>query len=139
MTGLCAPEWCASYARIPFVEKGRDRSGADCWGLVRLVLEEQYGIVGLPGYEDGYRDTLDRSGIADAVRSGLLEGWEPATEPGAGVLVILRLAGRPWHCGVMANRTWMLHTVAGAGVCNERIDSMLWRNRVEGFYRYAAA
>lgn len=137
MIDLCAPEWCASYLRIPFREKGRDRTGVDCWGLVRLALEEQFGFLGLPGYEDGYRDTADRDGIAEAVRSGLLQGWEPADSPAAGSLVILRLAGRPWHCGLMANRTWMLHTLEGTGVCVERVDGLLWRNRIEGWWRYA--
>ena len=137
MIDLCAPEWCAAYLRVPFAEKGRDRSGADCWGLVRLVLEEQFGLLGLPGYESEYRNTSDRDGIAEAVRSGLLDGWEPTDAPAAGVLVILRLAGRPWHCGVMANRNWMLHTLEGTGVCVERIDGMLWRNRIEGCWRYA--
>lgn len=138
MIDLCAPEWCASYRRIPFLEKGRDRAGVDCWGLVRLVLEEQFGFLGLPSYEDRYRGTADRDGIAAAVRSGLLQGWERSYVAAAGSLVILRLAGRPWHCGLMANGSSMLHTLEGTGVCVERLDSLLWRNRVEGWWRLAA-
>lgn len=38
------------YVGLPFAEHGRDRAGLDCWGLVRLFLAEQAGIV-MPRYD----------------------------------------------------------------------------------------
>lgn len=40
MTG----NWAEPYLGIPWVLNGEDRTGCDCWGLVRLVLAEQRGL-----------------------------------------------------------------------------------------------
>lgn len=131
------PLWSAPYIGIPFAEKGRTRAGCDCWGAVRLVLEEHFGYDRLPDFGDAYTSSTDKESVARAVESGLLHGWERVDSPSARTLVILRLAGRPWHCAVMLNCSWMLHAVANTGTVAEQIDTLLWRNRVEGFYRYA--
>ena len=39
------------FTDIPYVDKGRNREGCDCWGLVRLVHVEEAGIV-LPMHTD---------------------------------------------------------------------------------------
>ena len=44
------PDWCAQYIGLPFVEGGRDRSGLDCYGLLRLVINERYAG-SVPEYE----------------------------------------------------------------------------------------
>lgn len=43
--------WAAKYIGILFVEHGRTREGCDCWGLLRLVYREEFGIE-LPGYDE---------------------------------------------------------------------------------------
>lgn len=43
--------WADGYVGLPFKKMGRDRSGLDCWGLVRLILDEQAGVL-LPAYSE---------------------------------------------------------------------------------------
>jgi cell wall-associated NlpC family hydrolase len=36
--------WVHKYLAIPYRPGGRDRTGLDCWGLLKLVYREQFGI-----------------------------------------------------------------------------------------------
>ena len=38
------PSWAGAYVGIPYRDHGADRSGCDCWGLVRLVYRERARI-----------------------------------------------------------------------------------------------
>jgi len=50
--------WVKKYIGIPFVSNGRLMNGCDCYGLVRLVLRNEYGV-GLPELSDNYADALN--------------------------------------------------------------------------------
>ena len=126
------------YLDIPFKDHGRDRSGCDCFGLVRLVLMEQYGIT-LPSLVEGYKDTEDRSVIA-----GLIDIAKPlldftmvnADGPLPGDVVVIRQGGQPCHVGIMVGPNSMLHTEAGSGPKFEDIRRPHLAPRIEGFYRH---
>ncbi len=49
--------WADQYVGLPFKERGRDKTGLDCWGLTRLVLAERAGLV-LPMW-DGSEDSVE--------------------------------------------------------------------------------
>lgn len=129
------PTWCAGYVGIPYLDKGRDRGGADCWGLVRMVLGDVFGM-SLPDYNDTYRDGEDWPAIGAAVRAGLADGWRLTEHPRAGDLLILSIAKRPWHCAVMLNSLQFLHAAPGDSARVERLDSPQWARRIEGIYRH---
>jgi len=57
------PDWAGDFIGLPYTDKGRDRTGCDCWGLVRLALAEVAGIT-LPDYSDAYSAACDRFSVA---------------------------------------------------------------------------
>ena len=129
----------ARWIGLPYADKGRGPDAYDCWGLARAVLAER-GMA-LPDYAEAYTRAADHDSVAVAVRAGLADGWQPVDKPQAFDLVILNIAQRPWHCGVMVAPDRFLHVMppgpkGQAFSCIERIDSPRWARRIEGFYRH---
>lgn len=144
------PDWVTQYIGTPFVDKGRTRDGVDCWGMCRLVLTEQFGIE-LPDYANAYSDAHDHESVAVAVQAGLRDGWTEIDRdreaPRCGDLLVIKIAMRPWHCGLMVTPERFLHCPTqqerGTGreigsSCVERLDNVMFRNRIEGIYRHAS-
>lgn len=103
--------WANAYVGIPFRERGRDRSGLDCWGLVRLVLHEQRGME-LPSFGDLY--ATDGREIADLIEAhkGIGAPIPKGTEvPFDLALCRMPYGGElvPWHVGVVVERGKLLH------------------------------
>lgn len=126
------------YMNIPFVERGRDHDGVDCYGLHYLIAMEQLGQ-DVPSYSEGYATTKDKDEIAAIINRERLTAWQSVKPEDVqeGDLVILRIIGRPWHCGTMLSKTKFLHIEEGANVCREDITSTRWARRVEGFFRWS--
>jgi len=121
---------------------GRERrDGLDCWGLVRLVYAERFGII-LPSHADGYEGVDDSAGLRRVLvhETKIRRAWSRHEVDGiqVGDVVQLDLAKRP-HVGVMVSRTEMLHAIEGCDSCVERLDAAIWEHRIRGFWRYAAA
>lgn len=138
---MIVPERYAKWIGLPYRDKGRGPDAYDCWGGARAVLQSEFGLV-LPDYLDAYTSSNDGDSVASAVASGLRDGWTAVQIPREGDLLILRIAARPWHCGVMVNERMFLHwpPVSTKGVqqlsCVERLDSFQWARRIDGVYRY---
>jgi cell wall-associated NlpC family hydrolase len=64
----------------------------------------------------------------------LIEGWERRDDAAVGGLVIFRIAGHPWHVGLVVARDRFLHIPPGETSCVERLSSPMWAKRIEGFY-----
>lgn len=63
------PARAGTYVGIPYADHRSDRSGCDCWGLVRLVYRERAGVV-LPAYAGDYGDEADTGGVRRLRRGG---------------------------------------------------------------------
>lgn len=126
----------SAFIGIPYVDKGRDYGGADCWGLKYLVYRDVRGIE-LPAYSDRYATAADRAAIARFI-AGEMDDWTEIPHgkerPFDGVL--MREGKFPRHIGTVTSPGQLLHVQPGMTSCIERYRSGLLANRVVGFYRY---
>jgi cell wall-associated NlpC family hydrolase len=136
------PDWAGRYVGIPYCDYGRDQTGADCWGLVRLIWSEQCGLE-LP------ENAIDpnRGDLVEQVIRENIQDWFPI-EAGKervfdGVLMTgcygegrgMKRAGM--HVGLVVTPGILIHTT-------EETDSavlMRYRERLAGhdiiaFYRH---
>jgi cell wall-associated NlpC family hydrolase len=133
MTGI-AP-WVKAYIGIPFVSGGRDKTGADCYGLVRLVLAERFGRT-LPLLSGDYTDADSFAQTEGLIRSQqpLLAGRR-VEAPETGDVCVLKFHGLPTHLGLYAGGGWILHTLKGTGSVLQRTGDPHLTGRIEGWYR----
>ncbi|MDY0009750.1 MAG: NlpC/P60 family protein [Bdellovibrionales bacterium] len=132
------PIWAGHYIGLPFRDHGRDRSGLDCWGLVRLVMAEQFAIA-LPSLCTEYENTLALDDISNVIR-GQIPAWDhiPTGQEACGDVIVLRLHGLPLHVGIVLGDCHMLHVEARIDSAIERYDQSRWKDRIYGFYRRRA-
>lgn len=128
-------EWQKKYERVPFVERGRIMSGADCWGLVCLVYAQERGIV-LPSYAEAYESTDDRARLAEIVSHESQQGWQAVDRPQPFDVILLKMGGIPSHVGIVIDRQRMIHCQRDIGTAIEKINSIRWRDNVAGFFRW---
>ena len=101
--------WTAKYIGLPFVHCGRDFKGVDCWGLCRLVLQEECGI-DVPTYGDISADDLAR--IAKVMQADTFGDPWVEVAPSAVCafdVVVLHRRKDPFHVGIMASPTHIMH------------------------------
>lgn len=131
---MLEPGWSNAYVGIPFEDRGRDARGLDCWGLVRLVYDEQLGI-DLPALEDCYENTSDLAAIAETYELEKTD-WIERPGPAPCDVVMFKLLAIPLHVGVVVDARTFLHTMERRGTCVERLTSPAWSARVLAFYRH---
>lgn len=103
---------------------GRDIDGWDCWGLIYYIYNVEYGI--------------PIESFLGAISTDKIETnqWLEVKEDPHERDVILYQSGKNLHTGLLIDERRMLHTIKGVGTCVEQIDSLLWKKRIEGVYRY---
>ena len=127
--------WVKKYIGIPFVSNGRTLSGCDCYGLVRLVLQTEYGIT-LPELSDNYSDTRNREQIAKTFAENLpVLAAEKLAEAKEGSVAVITEGGRPCHLGINAGGGYILHAAEVTGSVCQRATHPGLRGRIEGYYR----
>lgn len=127
--------WTDEYINIRYLKDGRSRSGADCWGLVKLVYQERLNII-LTDYAGILKDQSVES-LREIARIMKIERekWIRIIKPQLYDLVLLR-AGL-FHIGLVTGKNEMLHTDKGIESTIEPLNGIQWKNRIEGYYRYA--
>ena len=137
--------WVARYLPVPFVEHGRAFRGADCRGLVFLILEHETGLrvpelAELIGSE--HRSARDAAALVEAH----VGQWSRIEADAAGsyprfCVLLFTVGGLPTHVAVSMGGRRFIHTQKGAGVRTGSLDEAepgegFWGSRLEGAYRY---
>ena len=136
--------WAEKYLGLPFKERGLDRTGVDCWGLVRLILLEQKGIK-LPAYPEiepgASMDKVEEIQSAingtswQAIDMGKEQTFDCVLMSGL-VRADERAFSRPVHIGCVINPGTLIHIELG---CDVSVVNYLQhprvKRRVKGFYR----
>jgi len=132
--------WASRYVGLPFKDFGRDFSGVDCWGLVRLVLKQEKNI-DVPAY--GETSALDLEAVARMVsREAFIEPWiavMPHAAQPFDVAVMYRRIDRircPIHVGIMVNRWNVLHIEEKISAVMVPVDHPTITCRQPRFFRH---
>ena len=129
-------DWVTRMIGVPFKEKGRDLAGFDCWGAVAYGLRQGFGIV-VPSYTEAYTTSQEGAEIA-ALIGREASGWlaVPLADAQPGDVLILRIQGQPWHCGLVLEPPLFVHTDRTLWTVRDRWDSPVWSRRIIGLYRH---
>lgn len=128
---MVMPHWSSKYIGIPFRDLGRDWDGCDCWGLVRLVYQNDLGIT-LPMHMISERDV--RAAVYALHDHANRIGWMQVEQTQDYDVALMNIAvGKriyPMHVGLVAGE-FILHAC-------EHTDSALIRDRhsVVSYWRY---
>lgn len=129
----------ADYVGVPFVDRGRDpTTGLDCWGLVCWWYAVELGLV-LPTLTDAPSGEHDTEHLPALIQTQA-RAWRKVSVPERGDVVVVRIAGQPFHVAVYAGlingEPSLLHALKGVGVHYSPFNSPMWTPRIEGIYRH---
>ena len=127
--------WTKKYVGIPFLSNGRNEDGCDCYGLVRLILQNEYGIT-LPLLSADYEDAvcIEQTKTLFALNIPILLG-EKIEHPEEKAVLLMRMHGSLCHVGLYAGDGYIIHARHNVGVVLEKTDSPRIRCCAEGWYR----
>ena len=138
------PDWVRDYIGITFKHRGRcvEDGGFDCWGIIRLVYRERFGVE-LPSYLDHMYGASNLFGVKKTVDQVVSEGpfVRHSTAARIGDCVLLHIRGLPLHAALFvgrdAGRSWVLHTTSSRGTSyREALCSRELEHAEPVFYRY---
>lgn len=126
--------WSNEYVGIPYADMGRARTGCDCWGLARLVYNEQLKAA-LPDYANGYASAEEQGEVASLIgRETGASVWTPVVSLAEFDLLLFRHGRHESHIGISLGTGLMLHMANDDQSKIERFDQGRWVNRfVSGF------
>jgi cell wall-associated NlpC family hydrolase len=119
---------------IPFVDRGRTKDGADCFGVFSLAME-RFGIAVPEVSMSAYASET----IFEEIRKRKTE-WHRVEVPSPGDAVVMRhdplLPEVEQHLGVYLGAGRFIHSIQKVGSMIVRIDHPIWKNKITGFYRW---
>ncbi len=130
--------WTEGYIGLPFLAAGRTRLGCDCWGLVRIVLEE-FCRIALPAFDGEGIDALEADEIEAMIGAGTAHPvWHEITDPRDFDVVVFMAGDFDAHVGVVCGTWEMLHVALGGSSRITRTDRGRWAGRTPRYFRHEA-
>lgn len=122
-----------SLIGTPYIDGGRDRQGADCWGLVCIAYSEYLGIT-LPSY--GEISAQDLRAVSREMSAGA-ELWHRVDAPQYLDVVLMKAPGRrvPVHVGLIVGNA-VLHSEKASDAVLVPLSHENIKNRIAGVFRY---
>ena len=120
------------YIGLPFRHHGRDFDGVDCYGLVRLVLSEEFDVH-LPDYW-AYEDANDMNKIDSMFDEYLPIHTQRVEAPEVGNIVLFKFRGYTSHIVIYDGDGKVLHVMRGMNSVCVPVQSGILRGRLEGYY-----
>lgn len=123
------------YVGLPYRHKGRDASGVDCWGLVRLFCKQELGVE-LPSFNGVYytTDTEFVGEGANEIRKSLSDILIKTEDPKPGDICRFNIIGYPIHVGIVCDARHFLHVEEFKNANIARYDRNPWNKRISEFY-----
>lgn len=122
------------YIGLPYATNGRDESGIDCWGLVRLFYKQEYAIE-LPSYTEEYSGAYDTRILE--MMDQYKNNWSQVQTPEVGSVIVFNILGEPFHVGIYIGEDKFIHARDGMDSVIESVNSPKWSKRIEGYYKYS--
>jgi len=119
----------SKFLGIPYKRGGRDMSGLDCYGLMKVLSDEQENSI------PDYATPDDQSLIYQLVNSEK-ELFEKLDKPESGCYVVFSLRPYHFHFGMVIGENKFIHILEKKSVVIERLDNWLWSKKIVGFYRW---
>ena len=122
------------YIGLPYTSNGRDESGIDCWGLVRLFYKQEYDIE-LPSYTEEYSGAYDTRILE--MMDQYKNNWSQVQTPEIGSVIVFNILGEPFHVGIYIGGDKFIHARDGMDSVVESVNSPKWAKRIEGYYKHS--
>lgn len=131
--------WYDCYVGVPFVDRGREIDGFDCWGLVRHAYSKHLNIE-LPSYGDVSASDLRR--VSRSMTDGdSINTWHPVSgnlKPFDIVAMTLYTTKLTAHVGLMIDSRRLIHTELSSHTCIVDRDHLTVIRRIVGFRRHVS-
>lgn len=132
---LSVPGWCARFIGVPYREDGHGFDGANCAGLVHLVLKHRAGVEIDPHADVSAADIERASTLLEM--AAISDLWLPvAGKPRPLDVALLR--GTPLHTGIIVAEDLLLHVWRAPASMVMNVNNPRIRHRIMSFYRHKA-
>lgn len=123
----------SKYIGMPYKELGRTKKGCDCYGLAYIMYKEIKDIT-LPTHEEA---ATSRKIVQRIIEDGKYD-WIEVDKPQELDLVTFKIMGFVSHIGILIDKDkkHFIHSWVKINTCIERLNSLHWGHRIDGFFRH---